>query len=76
MGCIGVTFLQVGVDGGFDMIRVRESSGRLMRVRTELLGMMASVEEFQSRVAERAERTDLSPAEVTDLVHDARATED
>ena len=76
MGCIGVTFLQVGVDGGFDMIRVRESSGRLIRVRTEFLRMMASVEEFQSRVAERAERTDLSPAEVTDLVHDARATED
>lgn len=76
MGCIGVTFLQVGVDGGFDMIRVRESSGRLIRVRKEILRVMPSAEEFQKRIDERAERTDLSLAEVTDLVHDARATED
>ncbi len=37
---------------------------------------LPSVEEFQSRVAERAEDTDISLAEMTDLVHDARAAED
>ena len=37
---------------------------------------LPSVEEFQSRVAERAEETHLSLAEITDLVHDARTTEE
>ena len=37
---------------------------------------LPSVEEFQSRVAERAEDTDISLAEIADLVHDARAAED
>jgi AbrB family looped-hinge helix DNA binding protein len=37
---------------------------------------LPSVEEFQSRVAERAEDTDISLAEIAELVHDARAAED
>jgi antitoxin PrlF len=37
---------------------------------------LPSVEEFQSRVAERAKDTDISLAEIADLVHDARAAED
>ena len=37
---------------------------------------LPSVKEFQSRVAERAEDTDISLAEIADLVHDARAAED
>ena len=37
---------------------------------------LPSVEEFQSRVAERADETDLSLDDVTDLVHDARASEE
>ncbi len=37
---------------------------------------LPSVEEFQSRVAERAEDTDISLAEIADLVHDARASEE
>jgi len=66
--------------------RLREEFGleqgtKLMVVPTEY-GLvlkkidLPSVEEFQSRVAERAEETDLSLAEITDLVHDARATEE
>ena len=58
-----------------------EQGNKLMVVPTEY-GLvlkkidLPSVEEFQSRVAERAEETDLSLAEITDLVHDARAAED
>jgi len=37
---------------------------------------LPSVEAFQSRVADRAEETDVSLAEITDLVHDTRAAED
>ena len=37
---------------------------------------LPSVEEFQSRIAERAEDTDISLAEIADLVHDARAAEE
>jgi len=66
--------------------RLREEFGleqgtKLMVVPTEY-GLvlkkidLPSVEEFQSRVAERAEETDLSLAEITDLVHDARTTEE
>ncbi|MFW6434922.1 MAG: AbrB/MazE/SpoVT family DNA-binding domain-containing protein [Halovenus sp.] len=36
---------------------------------------LPSVEEFQNRVAERAEDTDLSPDEINQLVHEARATD-
>ncbi|MFC6721908.1 AbrB/MazE/SpoVT family DNA-binding domain-containing protein [Halobacteriaceae archaeon SHR40] len=36
---------------------------------------LPSVEEFQDRVAERAEDTDLSPDELNQLVHEARATD-
>ena len=65
--------------------RLREKFGlekgtKLMVVPTEY-GLvlkkieLPSVEEFQDRVAERDEKTDLSLEEVTQLVHEARATE-
>lgn len=36
---------------------------------------LPSVEEFQDRVAERADDTDLSPDEINQLVHEARTTD-
>jgi len=65
--------------------RLREQFGlekgtKLMVVPTEY-GLvlkkvdLPSVSEFQQRVEERAESVDLSPDEVTRLVHEARDTE-
>ena len=66
--------------------RLREEFGlqkgtKLMVVPTEY-GLvlkkieLPSVEEFQDRVADRAAETDLSLEDVTQLVHEARATEE
>lgn len=66
--------------------RLREQFGlekgtKLMVVPTEY-GLvlkkvdLPSVSEFQQRVEERAETVDLSPDEVTQLVHEARDTEE
>jgi AbrB family looped-hinge helix DNA binding protein len=62
---------QYGIEQGTKLMIVPTEVGLVLR-KVEL----PSVTEFQQRVKERAETVDLSEDEVTQLVHEARSTEE
>lgn len=62
---------QFGLEQGTKLMVVPTDYGLVLK-KLEL----PSVEEFQQRVEERAEAVDLSMDEVTELVHDARGTDE
>ncbi|MCG1002764.1 MULTISPECIES: AbrB/MazE/SpoVT family DNA-binding domain-containing protein [Halobacterium] len=62
---------QFGLEQGTKLMVVPTEYGLILK-KVEL----PSVAEFQQRVEERAETLDLSEDEVTELVHEARGTEE
>ena len=62
---------QFGLEQGTKLMVVPTDYGLVLK-KLEL----PSIEEFQQRVDERAETVDLSMEEVTELVHDARGTDE
>jgi AbrB family looped-hinge helix DNA binding protein len=62
---------QFGLEEGTKLMVVPTDHGLVLKKLD-----LPSVEEFQQRVADRAETVELSTAEVVDLVHEARTDEE